>query len=121
MFAKRMVLLVCLAVMSIFLLPGTALAGDVYVGTVHGKDIWLSEETIVLEEGIYRVDTKNVKNGELDSVWHWEFVTDGRHWYFLRGKNEQLEQTAGSPIRIERMEIAKDIFNYCVEYIENRK
>ena len=120
MFAKKLFLLVCLSVMSIFLLPRTALAGDVYVGSLHGKDFWLLEETIVLEEGIYKADTKNVRNGELDSVWHWRFASDGKRWYFTRGENEQLTQQAGSPVSVERLELAKNILHYCMEYIGNK-
>ena len=80
-------------------------AKDVYVGTEQGKDFWLLEETIVLEEGVYKTDTK--------------FVTDGRQWYCLRSKNEQLEQTGGSPVNIKRSELAQTIFNYCVDFIKN--
>ena len=93
-------------------------AKDVYVGTEHGKDFWLQEETIVLEEGVYKTDTKDLRNGELDSVTHWKFVTDGRQWYCLRSKNEQLEQTGGSPVNIKRSELAQTIFNYCVNFIK---
>ena len=96
-----------------------ASAEDVYIGTERGKDYWLLEETIVFEEGIYKTDTKDLRNGELDSVTHWKFVTDGRQWYCLRSKNEQLEQTGGSPVNIKRSELARTIFNYCVEFIKN--
>ena len=94
-------------------------AKDVYVGTEQGKDFWLLEETIVLEEGVYKTDTKDLRNGEPDSVTHWKFVTDGRQWYCLRSKNEQLEQTGGSPVNIKRSELAQTIFNYCVDFIKN--
>ncbi|MBP5200174.1 MAG: hypothetical protein J6Z82_05950 [Schwartzia sp.] len=121
MFAKKLFLFVCLSVMFLFPLPRTALAGDVYIGTLHDKDYWLLEETIVLEEGIYKADTKNLRNGEVDSVSHWTFVNDGRRWYFMRGNNEQLTQQAGSPVSVERLELAQKILQYCMEYMENRR
>ncbi len=96
-----------------------ASAKDVYIWTEQGKDYWLAEETIVLEEGVYKTDTKDIRNGQLDSVTHWKFVTDGRQWYCLRSKNEQREQTGGSPVNIKRSELAQAIFNYCVEFIKN--
>ena len=119
MFAKKLFLVLCLSAMSIFLLPRTALAGDVYIGNLHDKECWLVEETIVLEEGVYKADTKNLRDGAVDSVWHWKFVNDRGRWYFMRGENEQYNQTAGSPVSIERLELAKNIFNYCVAYMEN--
>ncbi len=119
MLTKKIRLLICVSVLSFFLAPQIALARDVYAGTDNGIDYWLVEETIVLEEGIYRADTKDLRDGALDSVTHWEFVTDGRHWYFLRSKNEQRTQTAGSPVHIKRSELAQTIFKYCVDFIRN--
>ncbi|MBQ7515878.1 MAG: hypothetical protein IJS96_06310 [Schwartzia sp.] len=119
MFAKKIRLLICVSVLSLFLMPQITLAGDVYAGTGNGKEYWLVEETIVREEGIYKADTKDVRDGALDSVTHWKFVTDGRHWYFLRSKNEQQEQTAGSPVNIKRSALAQTIFQYCVDFIGN--
>ena len=121
MFAKKLRLLVCTAVMSLSLLPQAVFADEVYVGTEHEKDYWLLEETIVLEQGVYKTDTKNLRGGELDSVTHWQFVSDGRHWYFLRSQNEQLHQTGGSPVDIRRSELARRIFNYCVDYIGQKE
>lgn len=120
MFAKKLFLFVCLSVMFMFPFPRTVLAEDVYVGSYKGKDYWLLEETIVLEEGIYKADTKNLQNGEIDSVSHWTFVNDRGKWYFMRGKNEQLTQQAGSPVSVARFEIAQNILQYCMEYMENR-
>ncbi len=118
MFAKKLRLLVCTAIMSLSLLPQTVFAEEVFVGTEHEKDYWLLEETIVLEQGIYSADTNSLRGGELDSVTHWKFVNDGRRWYFLRSQDNEPHQEGGFPVNIKRSELARRIFDYCVDYID---
>ena len=114
MFTRKLSILFYVAIMSIFLLPQTALAKDAWLFNYDGYEVYIVQESIyspTLEK--LHATIKFVEDGELHHTENW-------HWIKVKTSNDRKQWEEHGATEFPR-DLRERLFMYCWETVCDTK